>query len=394
MKKLLWIVAVTLIMSAPIAAKAQKVGYDGGFFINNDEGTFKLKITGRVQPRFDFLKQTVPTPSVPDTKRTTFSMRRAELGFAATVEDNLTFRVGLKHSTNSQNFNTLNVAYATATYEVIPQFIVTAGMVGLPLSIMSETSSKWFLLPDPPFTELQDDGVANFTIARNNFAVPDGLGVNFAGDISKFFYSVSVVNGAESNYNFNPDNRFSFGARFGYNILDAVPGSMTDFECSAEPKLTISAGTNWQAKRQDQNVNATLNYIWTSSLGIALRWAGFAFTTEGYYRYMKVTVPGEDPTLPAPIYARPHLTDFAYYGAFGYYIIPKKLEIAAQAGQIFRQGPDNNSNQFGGGFNYYAMDNNLKLQLSYIWTQDYDDAWGAAANNHINLFTLMASALF
>ena len=388
MKRLFFVLA--LIIAIPAGAFAQNVGYDGGFFVKNDDETFKLTVTGRVQPRFDYVKQTVPTAAIADTKRATFSMRRAELGFSGAIHDALTLRVGLKHSTNSQNFNTVNVAYATATYEVIPEFIVTAGMVGLPLTMMSETSSKWFLLPDPPITELQDDGIQNFTIARNNFGVPDGLGLNFAGDISKFFYSVSVVNGNESNYAFNVNNRFSFGARFGYNILDPVPGSMTDFECSSEPKLTVSLGSMYQAKRQDPSVTpaADLGYIWTSSLGVGLRWAGFSFTTEGYYRMLKVTNPG------GAVYARPHLTDIAYYAAVGYYVLPKKLEIAAQAAQIFRQGPDNNANSFGGGLNYYIMDNNMKIQFAYTWTQDYDDNWGAGTDNHIHNFALMASALF
>jgi hypothetical protein len=388
MRKVLILSVLVLIISVPAVAKAQNVGYDGGFFVQNDEGTFKLKMTGRVQPKVEFTKQTVPTTAIPATKRTTFSMKRAELGFASTIHDDLTFRIGLKHATNSQNFNTVNVAYATASYEVIPEFIATAGMVGLPLSMMSEVSSKWFLLPEPPITELQDDGIQNFTIARLAFNVPDGLGLNFAGDISKFFYSVSVVNGAESNYAFNPNNKFSFGARFGVNILDPVPGSMTDFECSSKPKLTVSAGTMYQAQRIDPNTGADIGYMWTSSLGVGLRWGGFAFTTEGYYRWMKVNSPG------TAAYWEPHLNDIGYYAAAGYYIIPKKFEIAAQAAQIFREGPDNNANSFGGGLNYYVFDNNFKLQLAYVWTMDYDDAWGASANNHIHNIALMASALF
>jgi len=389
MKRLLGVVALALIIAVPAVAKAQTTGYDGGFFVKNDEETFKLKITGRVQPKIAFQHETLDDPATGHYKnRSSFSMRRAELGFATTIQDQLTLRIGLKHSTNSKNFETANVSYATASFEVIPEFVVTSGMVGLPLSIMAETSSKWFLLNDPPITELQDDGLKDFTIARSNFAVPDGLGVNFAGDISKFFYSFSIVNGAESNYAFNLNNRFSFGARVGYNILDPVPGSMTDFECSSKPKLTVSVGSMYQAKRTDPNVNADIKYMWTSSLGVALRWGGFAFTTEGYYRRTRVTNPG------TAVWARPKLDDLAYYAAAGYYIIPKKLEIAAQAAQILREGPDNNANSFGGGLNYYVFDNNFKIQLSYIWTMDYDDMWGAGANNHIHNISLMTSALF
>ena len=393
MRKFLFALGIALIIAIPSISLAQTVGYDGGFFIKNDEGTFKLKIIGRVQPKFEFTKQTVPTPGANNRQgktQTTFSMRRAELGFATTINDDLTLRVGLKHSTNSKNFNTMNVAYATASYEVMPEFVVTAGMVGLPLSIMAETSSKWFLLADPPITELQDDGVENFTLSRASFSVPDGLGINFAGDISKFFYSLSVVNGAESNYAFNPNNRISFGARFGVNILDPVPGSMTDFECSSKPKLTASVGTMYQGKRQDANVTpaADIKYLWTTSAGVALRWGGFALTTEGYFRRMHVSNPG------GARWARGSLDDLAYYAAVGYYFIPKKLEIAAQAAQIFRQGPDNNANSFGGGLNYYIFNNNMKLQFAYTWTQDFDDVFGNGSDNHIHNFALMTSALF
>ena len=46
-------------------------------------------------------------------------------------------------------------------------------------------------------------------------------------------------------------------------------------------------------------------------------------------------------------------------------MIPKKLELALQASQSIRQGPANDSYEFGGGINYYIFGNNLKAQLSY-----------------------------
>ncbi|PIU57183.1 MAG: hypothetical protein COS89_05145, partial [Deltaproteobacteria bacterium CG07_land_8_20_14_0_80_38_7] len=338
---------------------------DGGFYIKNDEDTFKLKINGRFQPELFYARETLDDVANGHYQnRTSFSIRRAEAVFNASIRDKFSFNVGMKHATNSSNFNTLNVSGATGTYSFVPEFNITAGMVGLPLSIMADTSSKWFLLTSAPITDVQDDGIENFTISRLSFSIPDGLGLNFSGDIWKFFYSASVVNGNESNYTFNNGNKFSFGARVGFNILGAVPGSMTDFACSDSPNLTVSLGSMYQAKR-NYMVNgglATIKYMWTSSAGVALRWGGFALTTEGYYRRLRLTNPG------GAIWARPTMDDIGYYGAVGYYIIPKTFEVALQAGQIFREGPDNNSNSFGGGLNYYIFDNNLKLQLSYIWT--------------------------
>ncbi len=87
------------------------------------------------------------------------------------------------------------------------------------------------------------------------------------------------------------------------------------------------------------------------------------------------------------------MDDLGYYANAGYYVIPQKLEIALQAGQIFREGPDNNSNQFGGGINWYIIGNNMKLQAAFNWIEDYDDIAGRK-NNNIYATGLMLSAFF
>ncbi len=391
MKKL-WILiaAVLLVVGMPAASFAQNVGYDNGFFIQNDDESFQLKFNGRVQTKFYFQKsETTP-------KQLSWDIRRAQLGVKANFHDIVSLGFTLKHAVQSVDtsnpitnttFDTVNMDGAVASVEVIPQFVVTVGMVGLPLDMITETSSAWYLLPEPPITNTQTDGVTKITALRPSFGTPAGLGVNFSGGYWKWFYSLSAVNGSESNYTVNPDMKMSFGMRTGVNILDPVPGSMTDFECSSTPKLTVSIGTDYQGKRTDPDTGANISYLWTSSLGVGLRWGGFAFNTEGYYRKTKMT------SIGTAVWARPKLTDIGYYASAGYYILPKKFEIAGQAGQIIRQGPDNNSWQFGGGVNYYIFDNNLKLQAAYTFTTDFDDISGTQ-NRHIHNATLMASAMF
>jgi len=395
MKKILVAIAVALVLSVPSMAMAE-AGYNNGFYIANDDNTFKFKINGRIQPKYEFTKQgsTVRDPSDPTNltflpeKVSTFSIRRAYVKFTATIHDKLTARVGLLHSTNSANFSTVNATGATVSYAVMPEFIITAGMVGLPLDFITDTSSKWLVMPDWPITSTQDDGVQQITPLRSSFGAPDGLGLNFAGDISKFFYSLSIVNGAESNYAFNTNMRISAGARFGYNILgNANDGSQTDFQCSPDPRLSMSLGGNYSSKRTDPNTGANIKYGLTGSMGIALRWAGFALTTEAYFRRTRITAPG------TAIWSRPRLDDFGYYATVGYYVIPKTLELAATGGQIFRQGPDNNSYQFGGGINWYIFDNNFKLQGAFTWNEDFDDVLGLE-NNNIYRGTLQLSAFF
>jgi hypothetical protein len=383
-----WILACVLALVVPAIASAENTGYDGGFFIKNDDDSFKLKFNGRIQTNF-FFEKSETTP-----KQLSFSIRRAQLGVKSTFHDIVSLGFTLKHAVGNAagtNFQTVNVSGAVATVEIIPELAVTVGMVGLPLDMITETSSAWYLLPEPPITNTQSDGVKAITMLRPSFGSPDGLGVNLSGGFWKWFYSLSVVNGNESNYSINPDMKMSFGFHTGFNILDPVPGSMTDFECSSKPKLTLSLGTMYQGKRTDapppDGTGAQIGYMWTSSLGVALRWGGFSFNTEGYYRKTRID------SIGTAVWARPNLTDIGYYASAGYYALPKKLEFALQAGQIIRQGPDNDSWQFGGGVNYYIFDNNLKLQAAYTLTTDFDDISGTQ-NRHIHNFTIMTSAMF
>lgn len=394
MRKGVFILAgLVLVSFVPVTAGAEVAGYNKGFFVQNDEGSFKLTFNGRVQTKFFWERD--PRRVNADTKAQymSFQMRRALLGVRANYHDVVSTGFILMHAVTSAgggNFQNVQVAGATASVDVIPELSVTAGMVGLPLDMITDTSSAWYITNELPLTATQDeDAVVNLPV-RPSFSAPDGLGVNFSGGYWKWFYSASLVNGAESNYRVNPNRWLSLGFRTGFNILDPVPGSMTDFECSETPKLTVSAGTMYQGKRNDANTTANVKYMWTSSLGVGVRWGGFSFTSEGYYRKTRMTTPGNG------IYNRPSLTDIGYYTAAGYYVIPKKLEIAGQAGQIVRQGPSNDSWQFGGGLNYYIFDNNLKLQVNYVVTASYNNTDPAQINarQKVHNISAMASAIF
>ena len=224
-------------------AQAGEAGHKGGFFIKNDDGSFKLRISGRMQPRLQFTKSNT------DQKALTFSMRRALLSFRASVHEKISMGFALYHGSGSNDFRTMNITGATISYTVIPQFVVTAGMVGLPLDNLY--SSGWSLLTEYPITATLFDSASALTVTRPEFGAPSGLGINFAGDIGKFFYSAGVVNAAESNYALNDDMKFSTGFQLGYHIMGAVGGSQTDFAYSDKPNLTVSVGGVFQGKRTD-----------------------------------------------------------------------------------------------------------------------------------------------
>lgn len=389
-----FLLVVLIIVLLPASAFAVTGGYDGDLFVTTDDGLFKLSMGGKVQPQFYFDKTKGTAMTL------TFALRRAALSFGADMHEKVSLGFTLQHAVGSvenTTFQTVQVAGAFASLKIIPAFVVTAGMVGLPLSIINEASSEWLLVIEKPDVVSYDDGLSAITPLRSSFGTPDGLGVNFAGSHWKWFYSASVISGNESNYVVNTNSkRMSLGLRTGFNILDPVGGSLTDFDCSTTPKLTVSIGSDYQGRTTDTTVTpaATLKYRWTSSAGVAARWAGFSITTEGFYRRTNIT------DLGGATWARSLLTDIGYYGAAGYYIIPKKFEIAAQAGQSIRQGPANDSWEFGGGLNYYVYDNNLKLQLDYKirrffdWVGTAGGTGGYSRQNATHNVTLMASAFF
>lgn len=367
-------------------------GYKGGIFIQNPDKSFVFKINGRLQPRIYFKKVTGSTSTY------SFMIRRANVAFTANVYEKASFTFTLQHSTSSAQFESVNILGATAAYEFMPEFVVMAGMVGLPLSLSGTMSSKSFLTLDAPLILSQQDG-GTLTPIRGEFGNPDGLGLNLSGQIWKFGYEFAVINGAtnvtgagtatpvgsgvESNYALNFRKRVSAGARLSFDVLDsAITGSETDLPYSEKPKLTFNIGGNYQGKRTDPTTAAEVKRILTGTFGGAFRWRGFAATGEVFGRRMSLT------SLGTSTLGSLEMDDFGYYLDAGYFVLPDKLEVAALGSQIFREGPHNDSYQFGGGVNWYPKGSqNLKLQLHYRLTGRFDDVLdaGTAKENYIGL---------
>lgn len=359
-------------------------GYDGGFFIKNEDDTFRLDLTGGVKTAF-FLKKATDAPSV-----LSFQIQGAWIDVGAAIHEKAKAGFTLLHAVGSvpqgagqpnATFQTANVTGAFIEYGVIPEFVVTAGMVGLPLDM-----GVGCLLTGYPITSTQIDGEKEITPLRGSFGAPAGLGVRLSGDIWRFRYEVGVVNGAESNYEINADRKMSPGLRLAFDILDPAGSSPSDTGYSETPKLSISTGTICQGKKLDAYTDADIKYQWTSTAGARFKWRGLAITTQGYYRRSRFTSIGSAQWL------RPRLTDIGYYAGAGYFVLPKKLELAAQAGQVVRQGPDNDAWQFGGGINWYIFEGNLVLKADYTLTTDFDDITGTQSNRiHVAYLQLVAS---
>jgi len=377
-----WIVVIAMLaMMSPVMGLAAS-DYDGGFKIKNDEGTFSLKLSGKMQVQFLF------KDSKDASSALYFRMRRGSMGVNMQYNDRVTLGFSLLHTTGSageDKFQNMNLSGAEVGIKIFPWLNVDVGMVGLPLDM--GFSSSWLLLPEAPSVQTRSDQLGDITPLASSFGAPDGLGVRLTGEYWKMFYEFGVVSSRESNYDINKESKgMSVGFRTGINIFDAVGSKLTDYDCSTTPKLTVSVGSIYQGSRIDSTLASNNNpappeieNMWTSSLGAAFRLAGLSVTAQGYYREIRFNSLGTAGTIYGGAGARLKFTDIGYMLSAGYYIIPKKFEVAAQASQTIRQQAGNDSWSFGGGVNWYAYDNYLKLQLGYQLQKHYD--WIEGVNN-------------
>lgn len=368
---------LALLLVTPLSAMAQDApkeppknsGYQGGFFTQNDDGSFKLTLNGGVKGRFYYQKQSLALGNI------SFLVRSASLGIGATIAKKGSLSFTLKHATApavaepNPTFRTVNIDAATASYNFAPEFAVKVGMTGLPLDLATGS-----LLVESPITSSQTDGIKELTPLRDAFGAPAGLGLDISGTLWKFNYDVGIVNGNEDNYQANPDKKVSAGASLSFDVFDPATGSPSDLNYSETPKLTFNVGGNYQCKRTDSNTGADINYILQATFGGRFQWKGFGLTSQTYYRKTRFN------NIGTAVWARPRLTDFGYYVDASYFVIPKKFEVAAEVAQIFRQGPDNDSWSMGGGLNYYIFGENLKAQLVYTLSVDFDDITGTESN--------------
>ena len=368
-------------------------GWDEGFWIRSADDKFKLKVGALVQLEEKMEKksglQKLATGSGTnrqftrsDTFNDSFLIRRGNLLVSGTVYEKVDFSAVLNTGTGEPATSTAPAAqifnfFADFTVNIIPQFRVTGGVINIPLDLLGEDSSRWFLTIEPPLTATQEDGLKGFTIARQSFGTPPDLGLQLDADIGKY---ISVAAGAANGPGFrgqNTNNELSYGGRIQINAMgDPFLGQETDFDWSESPRLMFNVGTAYKDNdATDSFVNIPLLWAWTSAAGSRFRYRGFQLNAEAYLRYTRgLNIPVTQDTN-----RDGKLRDTGYYINAGYFVVPHKLELALTASQIMREGPDNDANEFGGAINWYIYKNHVKWQLDYTNVLDYDD--GPGLNN-------------
>ncbi len=350
-------------VSSPAPKENKMVGYDKGFFIQSADGNYKLVIGGYVQ--FDF-----NVDNFGGETNYGLRVRRARLAFKGNLFNP---RFTYKFQFDFAKFQTELLLDAYVNYEIIQKDLleVRIGQQTIPYIRQHQISSsaqqfvdrslasKEFINADA--TDSDGDGVADKLVKNGR-----DLGVQIHGKPfgDKLEYQVGIFNGHGTN-TINVNNDFLYMGRFVYNILgDAGYSYEGDLKDREHPALFLGGSANYNMR----NISSDK----VTSLGgeAGLKWKGFSTTGELFYRNTK---PG-DVLLSTT-------NDVGYYAQAGYFVLPKHLEVAVRASQVFLQGPKNDKGEFQFGINGFIYGNNLKLQSDYSYLPT--NTKNGIENNHM-----------
>jgi len=178
------------------------------------------------------------------------------------------------------------------------------------------------------------------------------LGLNVFGTVKdRFLYELFAVNGAGSD-SLNLNKSFLTGARFTYFAMGKDDLSTADIDYSETPIIAIS--TFGAYDKADGNIparGARGDNTFRMGGDMTFKYKGFSFVPEAILFWNKTQ----------------SSKDYALSAQSGYFVIPKKLEVAAQGTYINFSGTDNNRQEYSGGINYYFYGQPVKIQADYSY---------------------------
>ncbi len=340
-----------------LSDNTQNVGYDGGFYIKTTDNKFKFGINASVQGRFT-------TNIAEDSENgVTFNNRRSTLVFSGNV---YTEKAPFAFVINLQSGQMVGLDVG---YDFAPQFMVHFVRDAPVVAVENTESSarQMFILP---------------SLLLGRFGVGDDVGLIFSGAFGKFSYAATVFNGIDGKgYSANVNNEFAYSTRLDYAVLGSLSPGECDLAYSAEPAISLGAGALFAHFEE-----ATQARVMIGSGDIRFKYRGLSFRASSAWRQV-------DPDQ----FTRAQ-SDIAFSSNIGYFIIPKKLEIATRFSMLVDdlEGVGNNIAQatdvdtrmggmLGGGdvigdsdneweaslaMSYYLLKYNVKFQAQYMFMVD------------------------
>lgn len=362
-------IVVCCTLCLPGVAVALEGGYNGGLYVQSDDGNFTLKTNIQVQPQWQLVKTAAG-------KFSTFQVRRGRVIWSGhAVNPRLTYKlqfeaVGGEGDTvmdaAAQGGPTLRDAYLN--YALRPEFQIWFGQGKVPFNREELTSSSKL--------QFVDRSVSNesFTFARD-------LGLQLHGVVAdqRVEWAVFAFNDGVNRNRRNSNDEFLLGARAVWHVLGHHGYAMSDVDQSAAPQLAWGVAGNYNRLGVGEAASGAEATVYAATTDVAFKWAGWSAHIEGHWL--------KDATSRQTVYGG--------LAQFGYFIMPEHLEVVARGAAVLPKGATKGY-EFGGGVNYFFQGHRLKIQTDYAFLKNsylvgnatddpihYSENGGATASNFV-----------
>ncbi|MDZ4224584.1 MAG: porin, partial [bacterium] len=299
-----------------------------------------------------------------------FQIRRARLSFSGhAFTKDFTYRVepelvqGRTFTVSpGLNYGGVNLQDGWANYKLRPWVQFQVGQFKTYFNREEMTSTSQLQMVD-------------YSLTNEAFSYHRDIGVAIKGDLSdkKFQYAFNIMNDGSHRNAANKNNMFLFTGRFVYNVLGFHGYTMGDLDYlgysesalanGAKPQLAFGLASSYDRVKATQA--APNHHTTATTWDIIYRYSGFSFFGAGYYFH---NLSQGNKAL-------------GFIGQSGYFLVPKRLEVAARyAGAMPTAQNVASGYELGAALNYFFHGHNLKLQADYNWLINSPLTYGANGN--------------
>ncbi|HZR84892.1 MAG TPA: porin [Candidatus Binatia bacterium] len=411
-----------------------------GFVFATPDKRFSLAVGGYLQVRYTLtdIDGRYVNPSRGTTDSQSFDVPRARLWWQGTAfTPRLYYKIEIDVATTASG-DTLRDAYLGYAVVENDWLSIRGGQYKTNYSRQEMTSDA-----RQEFVER--------ALATLNFRFDRAKGIQLSGTPmnSLIEYYAGVFNTTGRNGPANPSNDFLYLGRFVVNPLGPIPYSEGDFGPTPSPLVALGASYGYErtpassftsaatagpnpddptqtiltstgtginrvpyqlmiqpAYSRLQNPNDLTVGIQNFETDLAARWIGFDLSFEYFLGWNNTQFLRSVP--PAPFVLPPsNFNSRGYYGQLGYFVIPKKVQLAARYSEITPNEKaevrlfngttvTQRQSEMLGAVDYYFSEHNLKLQTDFGPLDSYGvrDAAGNTSNRHDFRWRVQAQLVF
>lgn len=366
-----------------------QVGYDDGFYIRSADEQFGLTINGLLQFRYTYYNDQKRNRSVAVRQRFSdrsgIEVERLQLRLSGHLfGEDLTYEIWTEGDSDAAN--TWFTYYAVANYHFADALNVQVGLMPVPFG------RQYYAIADD-LTMLVARGMAHCT-----FFLEDSIGVMVHGDLlgGKLSYAVAVTNGmtdvadafARSDPVREMDQNPAVTARLVYAVMGDMGNDESDLDYHEDPAMDVALSFGYMNDNGDSGtpplIYAIPDFFRDGSGGFGVtntngtnltqfgadagfKWRGLSASAEYWLRMVDIS-DTDLLGLAAPYFVATANDDTFHQQGLqvqvGYFLIPKKLELAARVGAVWDIGPGSEGVwEYTAGVNYYVQGHNCKLQV-------------------------------